>query len=76
MDIMLGMTEWEVVHPLFAGDTIYAESEVVAKRESESHPTMGIVTVNTRGFNQTNTTIMKIQANFHDKKIRKGMVVV
>ena len=69
--IMLGMTDWEVIHPSFAGDTIYAESEVVAKRESESHPTMGLVTVNTRGFNQTNTTIMRFKRTFMIRKSGK-----
>jgi acyl dehydratase len=31
---------------------VYAESEVVAKRESQSRPTQGIVTVRTRGTTQ------------------------
>src|ERR1700739_1539349 len=47
--------EWDKVkatHPVFAGDTLYAESTVVSKRESRSRPTQGIVTVSTRGLNQ------------------------
>ena len=39
-------------HPLFVGDTLYAESEVLEKRESKSRPGAGIVTVQTDGFNQ------------------------
>ena len=38
--------------PTFHGDTIYAETKVLAKKDSESKPDRGIVTVETRGFNQ------------------------
>jgi acyl dehydratase len=38
--------------PTFHGDTIYAETLVVEKRESSSRPDRGVVTVETRGFNQ------------------------
>jgi acyl dehydratase len=48
----LGWTDIKMVHPLFAGDTLYAESEVLAKRESKSRPDAGIVTVRTTGKNQ------------------------
>ena len=39
-------------HPTFHGDTIYAETRVVDKRESSSKPDRGIVTVETKAFNQ------------------------
>ena len=42
----------KLTHPLFAGDTLSAESEVLDKRESKSRPNAGIVSVRTRGFNQ------------------------
>ena len=48
----LGWTDIKLTHPLFAGDTLYAESEVLEKRESKSRPTAGLVSVKTRGFNQ------------------------
>ncbi len=48
----LGWTNIRLTHPLFAGDTLTAESEVLAKRESKSRPDVGIVTVKTSGFNQ------------------------
>ena len=48
----LGWNDIRMTHPLFAGDTLTAESEVLAKRESASRPTAGIVTVKTTGFNQ------------------------
>jgi acyl dehydratase len=38
--------------PTFHGDTIYAETKVLEKKESSSKPDRGIVTVETRGFNQ------------------------
>jgi itaconyl-CoA hydratase len=48
----LGWTDIKLTHPLFAGDTLYAESEVLGKRESKSRPDAGIVTVRTAGKNQ------------------------
>ena len=48
----LGWREIKLTHPLFAGDTLSAESEVLEKRDSKSRPQAGIVTVQTRGFNQ------------------------
>jgi itaconyl-CoA hydratase len=48
----LGWDEVRLPHPLFAGDTLYAESEVLEVRESRSRPNAGIVTVRTQGFNQ------------------------
>jgi acyl dehydratase len=48
----LGWNEIKLTYPLFVGDTLYGESEVLDKRESKSRPTQGIVTVKTRGFNQ------------------------
>ena len=38
--------------PTFHGDTIYAETRVIEKRESASKPDRGVVTVETKGFNQ------------------------
>lgn len=48
----LGWGEIKMLHPLFAGDTLLAESKVLGKRESKSRPGAGIVTVETHGFNQ------------------------
>lgn len=48
----LGWTDIKMTHPLFAGDTLYAESEVMDKRESASRPGAGLVTVKTIGLNQ------------------------
>jgi itaconyl-CoA hydratase len=48
----LGWTDIKMTHPVFAGDTLYAESEVLGKRESKSRPKAGLVTVRTTGTNQ------------------------
>ena len=48
----LGWTDIKMTHPLYVGDTLYAESEVMEKRESKSRPDEGIVTVKTIGKNQ------------------------
>src|SRR5882672_313064 len=54
----LGWTDIKLTAPVFAGDTLYAESEVLAKRESQSRPTQGIVTVRTRGTKQDGTVFI------------------
>lgn len=48
----LGWSDIRLPHPLFPGDTLYAESEVLSKRESASRPEQGLVTVRTTGRNQ------------------------
>src|SRR5450631_4171076 len=53
----LGMDEVRFTAPVFAGDTLYAESEVLAKRESKSRPGQGIVTIRTLGKNQRGETV-------------------
>ena len=47
--------------PVFAGDTIYAESEVLETRESKSRPGQGIVRVRTRGINQEGTVVIQFE---------------
>jgi len=48
----LGWDQIKLPNPLFDGDTLYTESEVLDVRESRSRPEQGIVRVRTRGFNQ------------------------
>jgi itaconyl-CoA hydratase len=57
----LGWDEVRLPAPVFPGDTIYAESEVVDARPSQSRPGVGIVTVRTRGFNQVGTTVISFK---------------
>lgn len=53
----LGWTDIKLTHPVFAGDTLTCESEVLEKRESKSRPDAGLVKVQTRGFNQDGTLV-------------------
>ena len=57
----LGWTDIKLTHPVFAGDTLYSESEVVSKRESKSRPGAGLVTVNTTGKNQDGVVVCTFQ---------------
>jgi acyl dehydratase len=54
----LGWDEVRLPHPLFEGDTVYSTSEVIAARESQSRPNVGIVTVRTTGFNQDGVPVI------------------
>jgi acyl dehydratase len=47
--------------PTFHGDTIYARTTVLAKRESQSKPDRGIVTVETVGWNQRDETVCEFR---------------
>jgi itaconyl-CoA hydratase len=53
----LGWKDIRMTAPVFPGDTLYAESEVLEKRESNSRPTAGVVTVRTTGKNQDGKVI-------------------
>jgi acyl dehydratase len=57
----LGWNDIKLPAPVFVGDTLYAESEVLAKRESQSRPTQGIVTVRTRGTNQDGNVVISYE---------------
>ena len=48
----LGMDEVRFPNPLFPGDTVRVETEVIAMRESKSRPDNGIVTFVHRAWNQ------------------------
>lgn len=54
----LGWDEVRLPHPVFEGDTIYSQSEVLALRESASRPDVGIVTVRTTGYNQDGVVVI------------------
>jgi itaconyl-CoA hydratase len=57
----LGWTDIRLIAPVFVGDTIYAESEVIAKRESRSRPHQGIVTVRTTGTKADGSVFMTFE---------------
>jgi itaconyl-CoA hydratase len=57
----LGWDDIELVNPVFHGDTLEAESEVLDKRTSESRPGDGIVTVRTTGYKQTGDPVIRFE---------------
>jgi itaconyl-CoA hydratase len=57
----LGWDKVKLTAPVFAGDTLYAESEVLGKRESKSRPTQGLVTVRTVGRKADGTEFMSFE---------------
>ena len=58
--------------PVFIGDTIYSETEILYKRESVSKPDRGIVYVETRGINQRNEIIIRFRRKVLIKKQNYG----
>ena len=59
--VNLGWREVRLPAPVYAGDTIRAETEVLEKRESASRPGQGIVTVRTRGLNQRDEVVIEFE---------------
>ena len=57
----LGWESIELMHPLFVGDTVYAESLVLDLKGSNSRPYAGIVTVRTQGLNQDGDVCMRFK---------------
>jgi acyl dehydratase len=57
----LGWTDIRLTAPVFVGDTIYAESEVLAKRDSKKRPTQGVVTVRTIGRKADGTAFLTFE---------------
>jgi itaconyl-CoA hydratase len=61
----LGWDDIKLPHPVFAGDTLYSESLVLAKRESGTRPHAGIVTVRTRALNQDGAEVCSFKRTFY-----------
>ncbi|MCH9020183.1 MAG: MaoC family dehydratase [Proteobacteria bacterium] len=57
----LGWDKIRLTAPVFAGDTVYAESEVLSMRESKSRPNHGVVTVRTTGRKADGTAFMTFE---------------
>ena len=60
----LGWDTIRLLSPVYAGDTLWAESEVVSVRPSESRPQCGIVGVRTRGVNQRGDVVLEFRRSF------------
>ncbi len=64
----LGMTETTFPAPVFHGDTIRAETEVMNVRESTSRPDRGIVDLEHRAYKQDGTLVAKCRRQAMMKK--------
>jgi itaconyl-CoA hydratase len=60
----LGVGEMTLPNPLFEGDTLYADTEVLEARESRSRKGWGIVTVRQRGIKQDGTVVLVAKRTF------------
>jgi itaconyl-CoA hydratase len=62
--VNLGWREIRLTKPVFIGDTLRAETEVISMRESASRPTHGVVEVRTRGLNQRDEIVVDFERSF------------
>jgi acyl dehydratase len=60
----LGWSEIRLPAPVFVGDTLWAESEVLSVRASRSQPDVGIVSVRSRGINQRGEVVIEYLRTF------------
>jgi acyl dehydratase len=60
----LGWDKVRLLHPVFVGDTLYAESLVLSTRPSASRPHAGIVNIRTRGLNQDGEVCISYERTF------------
>jgi itaconyl-CoA hydratase len=60
----LGWDKVRLLAPVFVGDTLYAESEVLRKRLSQKRPTQGLVTCSTRGVKADGTVFLTYRRTF------------
>ena len=70
----LGWEEVKLPNPVFIGDTLYCETEVLEKRESKSDPEAGIVRVRSRGVNQDGKVVIDFVRSIMVYKREKGKV--
>jgi itaconyl-CoA hydratase len=60
----LSWTDIKLPNPVYVGDTLWSETEIVSKRESRSRPSVGIVGVRCRGINQRREVVIEFQRTF------------
>jgi itaconyl-CoA hydratase len=60
----LSWTDIALPRPVFAGDTLWAESEILELRESRSNPSVGIVSMRCRGINQRREVVIEFKRTF------------
>ena len=75
----LGWEEVRLPHPVFEGDTVYSESEVLEKRDSASRENVGVLTVKTTGYNQDGDVVITFRRTLlvyrkgHAPRTREGV---
>ena len=57
----LGWDKVRLSGPVFVGDTLYSESQVLSKRESNSRPNQGIVSVETKGIKKDGSVVISFE---------------
>ena len=60
----LSWTDIKMPSPVYVGDTLWAETEVLDKRESKSRPSVGILSVRSRGINQRREVVIEFRRTF------------
>jgi acyl dehydratase len=60
----LGWSDVALPNPVYCGDTIWAETEILEVRESRSRPSVGVVEVRTRGVNQRGEVVIEFRRKF------------
>jgi len=60
----LAWTDITLPSPVFVGDTLWAESEILDKRESKSNPSVGIVSMRCRGINQRGQVVIEYRRTY------------
>jgi itaconyl-CoA hydratase len=60
----LGWGDIKLPKPVYAGDTLWAESEILSVRESRSRPNVGIIGLRTRGINQRGDVVIEFTRTF------------
>jgi acyl dehydratase len=60
----LSWTDVKLPNPVYVGDTLWAESEILERRESQSNPSVGIVSMRCRGINQRKEVVIEFRRTF------------
>ena len=60
----LAWSDITMPNPVFVGDTLWAETEILDKRESRSNPSVGIVSMRCRGINQRREVVIEFRRTF------------
>ncbi|HAF28033.1 MAG TPA: dehydratase [Bacteroidales bacterium] len=68
----LGYEDVKHLNPVFIGDTLYARTRIISKRDSKSNNDRGIIYVETIGYNQNQENVISFKRNVLIKKRNNG----